>query len=199
MKKKLSMLLITIMLFTFLPVKNVLASAQNPDNNIKIGDIESDNMILIDTDVITIQDDEGNNFDIIVEEYAEQNTDESKITTRALTPEYKVGTKRTWRFKISNAALGLGGVVAGAPLSSTAKRKLNKAIVKTIGNKIGSAIVPITGWTLWVGAAIGAANTVVGNNGFRVSISGVYTKKYHHSGGYYMYGWKLNKPLITTY
>ncbi len=56
MKKKLSILLILALLLTSLPLNSAVASS-NSGNDIVIGTNDLDNMILVDTDTITIQDD----------------------------------------------------------------------------------------------------------------------------------------------
>ncbi len=202
MKKKLSILLILALLLTSLPLNSAVASS-NSGNDIVIGTNDLDNMILVDTDTITIQDDEGNDLDVTVEEYEEVSTGSEKengdISPYSYVPEYKIGAKKTWVFKITNAQLGIAGIGLGAPLSSTAKKKLTNAIVKLIGQKIGSAVVPVVGWVSWVASSAGIINAARGKTGFRASINGVYSKHHVNSGGYYLYLWKLSKPSVGTY
>lgn len=201
MKKKFSLLLAVMLLLTSLPLNTVLASS-NLSTNITIGTDSLKGMVLVDTDIVTIQDDEGNDINVIVEEYGEvtkkSKNKNSDISPMGLYPEYEVGTKRTWVFTITNEELGATGIL-NAPLSASAKKKLTDAIVKLIGNKIGSAIVPALGWTVWVATSAGIVNAALGKTGFKASISGVYTKQYYNSGGYYVYAWSLNKPSVSSY
>lgn len=196
LSKNLSIVLVLALLLTCLPIDNALASTVS-DEKITIGREITDDMILTNTDTITVQDDEGNNIDVIVEEYSKTKND--GISLYGMYQEYPLGTKKTWTFKVSNEQLELVGVAKGTPLKEATKKKLASIIAKAIGEKITSAIVPILGWTAWILTASGLINASVGNNGFIATISGTYTKTYYHSGGYYVYGWSLNKPSIGTY
>lgn len=202
MKSKLSVLLVLALLLTALPLSSVLASS-DLEGSVMTSNDSLNGMVLVDTDTITIQDNEGNNFDVVVEEYEKLTKKPAKavgdISPLSLYKEHPIGTKKTWVFKISNAQLGVAGIATGVPLSSAAKKKLTDAIVKLIGQKIPSAAVPLLGWTSWVATSAGIVNAAVGNNGFKASISGVYTSTYYNSGGYYVYNWKLNKPQVGTY
>ena len=196
MKQKLSMFLILALLITSLPLNNVFASS-NHNENIIISEEVSDDMILVNTDTITVQDDEGNKINIIVEEYEE--TKNVGISPRGMYKEYPIGTKKTWVFKVTNEQLGITGIATGVPLSKAAKKKLASIVAKAIGEKIASATVPVLGWTSWLLKSSGIVNAAVGNKGFKLSISGVYTETYYNAGGYYVYAWNLKKPSVSTY
>ncbi|MDU2565128.1 MAG: hypothetical protein E7C89_00855 [Anaerococcus sp.] len=190
MKRKFSTLLLVVaLLITCSPVNNALAVSK-VDKNVTVRSN-------ITTDTITVKDDEGNNVDVIVEEHL--ISEKNGISTDSIYKEYPIGTKKTWTFKVSNEQLGIANLAAGAPLNKAAKEKLASLFAKAIGEKIGSAIVPVVGWTAWIISAIGAVNAGVGNNGFMLTVDGVYTKTYINSGGYYMYGWSLKNPSLSTY
>lgn len=185
-EKKISLILAIALLFTFVP--NIDSKAEYNFNN-------SSNIKLLNSETIIVNY-EGKQVRILAEEYGEV---ESDISTRSLYPQYKVGTRKTWVFKISNTQLGLPKLATGAPISAITKAKLAKLISKAIGKKIGSAIVPIVGWTTWILAGIGAINQAKGNEGFKITINGVYKSTYYNKGGYYNYAWSLSRPKISTY
>lgn len=137
MKKKLSILLVLVLLLTSLPWDVALASSSDSNEDNIIGDELLEGMMLVNTDTVTVLDDEGNQFDVLVEEYVEPLGELEEhindIVPASLFPEYKVGTKKTWVFKISNAHLKLTGIAKGVPLSAAAKKRLTDAIVKLIG------------------------------------------------------------------
>lgn len=161
------------------------------------------NMVLINSEVITVNDDQGNSVEIEVKEYREFEEKiynyNNELSVKSITPEYPIGTQRVWTFKISNAALGIPGVVQGAPLSSVAKKKLADLLVKAVGQKIGGALVPGISWAMWGATAIAGINQALGNNGFEITVEGEYKATYIHSQGHYMYGWSLSLQSIEGY
>ena len=197
MKKSISMMLVLTLLFISLPCNTAFASAFR-NGQFVVGDDSLDNMVLVSSEIVTVQDDKGNDINIVVEEYMEVPKD-NVIRPFGLDQEHPIGYKKTWSFKITNEQLQLVGYTVSAPISDAAKKSLANLIAKVIGETIASAIKPAVGWVAWLLTGAGIANAVYGNKGFTVSISGVYTETYLHKEGYYLYGWNLSLPSIATY
>lgn len=165
----------------------------------------------IETEIMYIEDDSGNYHEIFIEEYtsypvisdeldiAMYDNNQGLTQPSGMFKEYPIGTTKSWNFSISNDALGISGTLAGTPLTSSIKNKLTNIITQKLGSKIGASIIPGINIAGWVASLIGGVNSLVGNNGFHVTVKAVYTSSYYHSGGYYVYGWSMTSLNVSTY
>ena len=76
--------------------------------------------VLIEHEVETITDDEGNTYEIEMNRYRSMNS----INTKAINPEHEVGYIDTFEFKVTNNQLGVVSVVGGAPVPKEVKKKI---------------------------------------------------------------------------
>lgn len=67
-------------------------------------------MVLVNSEVFIVEDEEGNEHEVILEEYVHKDDleeykskkDSKGIRLNSLIPEYEVGTRKTYVFRISN-------------------------------------------------------------------------------------------------
>lgn len=182
-KRFISFLLVMSMFLTSIPINKALAMDINND------------MVLVNTEVFMVEDEQGNEFEIILEEYEE----ESKVQLRGMFKEYPIGTRKSYVFKISNAALGIPTIIEGAPISAAVKKKIENILVDKLGQKIGASLIPGLKIASWVALAIGGINEVAGNDGFEFTIDATYSEYYSHKEGYFLYGWDLDGFSVSTY
>lgn len=182
-KKFLSFILVMSIFLTSIPTNKVLAM-----------DISND-MVLVNTEVFTVEDEQGNEFEIILEEYEE----DSNIQSRSFVKEHPIGTKKSYVFKISNAALGIPSIIEGAPISEAIKKKMADILTDKLGEKIGASLIPGLKIASWMALAVGGINEVAGNDGFAFTVDSIYSEYFSQREGYYLYGWDLVKLSVKTY
>jgi hypothetical protein len=182
-KKFISFMLVMSIFLTSIPFNKVLATDINND------------MVLVNTEVFMVEDDQGNEFEVILEEYEE----EYGVQSRGMIKEYPIGTRRSYVFKISNTALEIPTFAQGAPISAAAKKKAMSILTTKLGEKLGSSIIPGLNVASWVALGVGLMNDLVGNNGFEFSIGAIYSEDYYNKDGYYVYGWDLDDFSVRTY
>lgn len=160
-----------------------------------IPNIDVGNDIIIDTELVTIEDDEGNPITVEVTEITEIPNGDASIN--ATTPA--LGTKKTFTVKIKNDDMGMAGF-AGGTLTSAAKSKAAKAAAKAIAAKVGSKFLPGVGLASWILGGISAINAKCGNTGIKISCSMVYNRTWVEKEGHYVYGWgKPSNLSIKAY
>lgn len=115
-------------------------------------------------------------------------------TRSSLVPEVPVGTKNTYKVKITNAQLG-GAVTVGALLSASAKQKLAAAAAAAINAQAVAAVVT----TAKILAGIAAVNEIAGNTGFIVTAKVEYAAHFINSQGHNVYSWDLKSVKLGTY
>lgn len=202
--KNISLMLAMVILLTF--AGGVFATGTN-NHMVLVNQDVDDDMVLVNSEVFIVEDEEGNEHEVILEEYVHKDDleeykskkDSKGIRLDSLIPEYEVGTRKTYVFRISNEALALGGTSVGVPLSSATKDKIVKILAKKLGEKIGKSILPGIAIAGWLASMIGGINAVLGNDGFEISITVEYSSTFIHSQGYYVYGWDLVDFDLSTY
>ena len=183
MKKLISILLSVVVMFTL----SVPAFATEPIQANQQAEIP-DGFVLFDSETSFVDDGTGNLIEVTVNEYR-----------RLIAPLAEVGEERIYTFDISNTSLGVVSVVVGTPLTKTVKQKIATIVAQKLGEKIGASFIPGLNVASWIISAIGTANAVFGNNGFRITVSVVYTEYFEHKEGIYLHGWDLSDFDISTY
>lgn len=159
---------------------------------------ELDNAELVDYEVIPVELDTGESFEIVFEEYRHDSLDESAVLF-SLSPEHPVGYTTTWNFYVSNLSLGGVSLAAGTPMTKKAKEAIAKVVAKKLGEKVGSSLIPGVNILSWVLSGISYFNERAGNNGFHIAVKGKYGSYYSPKEGYYRYGWDFTKISINPY
>lgn len=187
MKKLLSILLIIAVMFTL----SVPAFAVEPVQVNQQTEIP-DGFVLFDSETSFIDDGSGNLVEVTVNEY--RRPVNSNIALLA-----DVGEERIYTFDISNDALGFPSLAVGVPLTSAMKNKIASIVTQKLGEKVAGALLPGVNVASWVLAAIAATNSLAGNNGFRITISVIYTETFEHKEGIYTWGWDITDCGFSVY
>ncbi|WP_461811196.1 hypothetical protein [Faecalimonas sp.] len=111
---------------------------------------------------------------------------------------HKVGEIKTVKVKITNAQLGAIGYT-GSVLTGAGVTKLGKLAGQTAAKVVGSSIAGGVGTITAVAAAVGTVNTLIGNNGFQVTMKFKWTHFEHKIQGIDLYDWSLNGVNIVPY
>lgn len=151
--------------------------------------------VLIEHEVETITDDEGNTYEIEMNRYRSMNS----INTKAINPEHEVGYIDTFEFKVTNNQLGVVSVVGGAPVPKEVKKKIAELVAKKISAKIGASLLPGINVASWVLGGIATINACYGNTGFIATVECEYSSVFIHSQGHDVYGWDLKEIDLGTY
>lgn len=187
-KRVISGVLAAFMLASVIPTSIVHARELNAEDNYKTEIKEY-------TEDITLDD--GSIVDVdIVEET--QIPIQTGIAPRSFSPKVKVGTRKTFKVRISNASLGFPNVLKGG-ISHAKKKKFIKAASKAIAKKLGASFLPGVNFATWLLSAVGAANALSGSKGFEIGSKMEYRKTYLHKEGFYMYGWRPLNAYIKGY
>lgn len=159
---------------------------------------------LVSTDIDYFIDEEtGNKYKLITEEYletpiSENEYTEGNATTRSLFPEYNIGSRKSWTFRVSNDELGGIGDL-GSTLSDRGKELLKQKMTQKVIASIGSSLLTGVNVASWIAIGLSTWNGYIGNNGFQAIVLGVYSSTYINGGGYYMYGWAIDEVRFSTY
>lgn len=118
------------------------------------------------------------------------------VAPASLTPEYPVGTKRSYEVNISNEDLDAPADAVGTVLMGTYLSRLQKLTVAAVNTRAGQAIITVAA----LSAAVAWSNEhLFGNNGFEVVVDLEYFGTYINSQGHYIYGWDVTSVDIDTY
>lgn len=183
MKKWLSILLSIVIMCTL----TVPAFATEPVQSNQQAEIP-EGFVLFDSETSLVDDGTGNLVEVTVEEYRS-----------LVVPFSTVGEKRYYTFNISNNALGIASITAGAPLTKAVRQKIANIVAQKLGEKIGANFIPGLNVVSWILGTIGTINACFGNNGFRITVSVVYTEIFENKEGVYHRGWDLSDLTLSTY
>lgn len=151
--------------------------------------------VLIEHEVETIIDDEGNAYEIEMNRYRNMKN----IDTKGIFPEHEVGYIDTFEFKIKNKQLGYITFVGGTPVPKEVGEKIAEIVAKKLSAKIGASLLPGISIASWALTGIAGLNDYFGNTGFIVTVECEYSSVFIHSQGHEMYGWDLKDIDMGTY
>lgn len=114
----------------------------------------------------------------------------------------RVNETRSFSVNISNAALGLPGVIKSS-FTKSMRKQFIKAIKKTgkkkILAKIGSKFLPGVDIATSIATIAAAYNEAIGYKGFTIYGSVKYKKRENHKEGTITYGWALKSLKLKQY
>ena len=194
MKKILALLLATTMGLTNLVPAFAATSLDEFYSSTTSNEPHSEK-VLVEHEVETITDDEGNIYEIEMNWY--RNIKD--VDARGIFPEHEVGYVDTFEFKVTNNQLGVVGLVGGTPVSDKVKDKIAELVAKKLSAKIGASLLPGINIASWIIGGIATINSIYGNTGFIATVECEYSSVFIHSQGHDMYGWDLKKIYLGTY
>lgn len=150
---------------------------------------------LVSEERVPVQDENGNTFYVVISEYVD--TEDVNVETRGMTPEYEVGTKKTFTVKIDNA--DLGNISNGVTISNVLLHTIAEIAATEIAKKVATAWIPGLNAATVILAFIQAGAVIAGVNGVRVIVDLEYSSVFFHKEGYYLYGWDITGASIDTY
>lgn len=148
-------------------------------------------------EVVYVDDGAGNIIPVTVIETTYPALSNGDVSVLGLSPEYPVGSTKTYTVKVSNAMLQApaSGVVLTQAMKSTAAEIAANAIAA----KLGSKFIPGLNLAVAILGFIGAVNAACGNSGIKVTVNLKYKETYLHKEGYYLYGWDAVSAYLGTY
>lgn len=189
LKKLVTFLLVFVLCFSFCP------SALAANGSVGKKSDESKEYYL---DVV---DENGNIITLFVEEsthYPEQFSTRSIPSHQGGTGGHTVGETKTVKVKITNAQLG-GGFQIGAVLKGKALTKLGTLAGQAAVKAVGGTIAGGAGTVAIVAGVVGTVNTLVGKNGFQVTMTFKWTHFEHKIQGIDLYDWGLTGVKVVPY
>lgn len=171
---------------------SAFAATTNSNNR-----VIANSRVITNEDVVYVDDGEGNIVPVTITEniYVSNN---NGIMPRSFSPTAKVGEKRSYTVKISNEAMGMPSLAAGA-LSFTAKKNAAQIAAKAIAAKLGANFIPGLNVASWILSAAAMANAISGKAGIQLTVGLKYTETYLHKEGYSVYGWSTTSLSVSRY
>ncbi len=151
--------------------------------------------ILVSEERVPVQDEDGNTFYVVISEYVD--TEDAKIATRGIFPDYEVGTQKTFTVKIENG--DIGNLAAGATISATVLKQIAKIVAEEIAKKLTTAWIPGLNAAATILTFIQVGTIIAGVNGVRVIVDLEYSSVYIHKEGHDMYGWDITGASMEVY
>lgn len=189
LKKLVTFLLVLVLCFSFCPsaLAEGVSVEKTPD--------EAKEYYL---DVV---DENGNIITLFVEEstyYPKEFSTRSIPSHQGGTGGHAVGETKTVKVKITNGQLG-GGLTIGAVLKGKALTKLGELAGQAAVKVVGGTIAGGAGTVAAIVGFVGTVNTIVGNNGFQVTMTFKWTHFEHKIQGIDLYDWGLSGVKVVPY